>query len=621
MRGVTPKWQSLKLHTSHAFGEFHAQPHHVPAVNRNEEVLCSHGLAFGHDVQSWLLKVNHLSKFGSDIMPRPMRGVTSWRAPWWLRAGAWRTSCRSTSTDWCRGFALDEMAGATANCLRLREPGNKGTSFSRNLGLWLRRMTPMSGPLQGLASGSYLVQLRPSWIGSRAHAASVACRDGQDAFDVTAGGATVAEGMNLGASCVWMTQACSLACSVLSAWKTDWQLKKTYEVPGRDCDVFVVGVAPTILPAAASPPLPNFVSVNPSGDDVAAATAPRSLLGVLASATVALAMSDPPGIYAAEASGSDPLSAETAQERLEAMRTGRWREKMGLVADDDFAFAFSSFEEAVMNAGHHVASDWLHIRQEREEPHNLLPDVVEAVETEARAFQPSGSCEVKLEVGVTRRGPMRSGLRPQSRLRLRPGPDQPEQVQLRVNGLRKAFREAGALRPVESMDAARTALWGEQLDRLAKEVVTLAEPVTVTVLNGLKTWTELRTYLEEKERPFPPDHLDIYGYLKDGAKAPARAHASLRWFVKQGKLAWDVGVATPAPRQERRPNEQACAPPMIPELEEWGSQVVGTSLSLDPDLWHLALQAYPTCHPCQGHQCCTPCSMPEGQAASERQGL
>ena len=241
---------------------------------------------------------------------------------------------------------------------------------------------------------------------------------------------------------------------------------------------------------------------------------------------------------------------------------------MGLVADDDFAFAFSSFEEAVMNAGHRVASDWLRVRQEREEPHNLLPDVVEAIETEARSSQPSGSREVKLEVGVTRRGPMRSGLRPQSRLRLRPGPDQPEQVQLRVNGLKKAFREAGALRPAESMDAARTALWSEQLDRLAKEVVTVAEPVTV--LNGLKTWTELRNYLEEKERPFPPDHLDIYGYLKDGTKAPARAHASLRWFVKQGKLAWDVGVALPAPRQERRPNEQACAvePPMIPELEE-----------------------------------------------------
>ena len=429
MRGVTPKWQSLKLHTSHAFGEFHAQPHHVPVVNRNEEVLCSHGLAFGHDVQSWLLKVNHLSRFGSDIMPRPMRGVTSWRAPWWLRAGAWRTSCRSTSTDWCRGSALDEMAGATANCLRPGGPGNKGTSFSRNLGPWLRRMTPMSGLWQGLASGSCLVRLRPSWIGSRAPAAFVACRGGPDALGVTAGGVMIAGEMSPGASCAWMTRASSDPASPApSVWKTDWQPRKIYEVQGLDCEV---GVAPIILPAAASPFLPNFVLVNPSSDDVAAATAPRSLLGLLASAALALAMSDPPGIYAAEASGSDPLSAETAQERLEAMRTGQWREKMGLVADDDFAFAFSSFKEAVMNAGHHVASDWLRIRQEREEPYNLLPDVVEAVEAEARASQPSGSREVKLEVGVTRRGPMRSGLRPQSRLRLRPGPDQPEQVQLR----------------------------------------------------------------------------------------------------------------------------------------------------------------------------------------------
>ena len=73
--------------------------------------------------------------------------------------------------------------------------------------------------------------------------------------------------------------------------------------------------------------------------------APASVFGLLASAAIAVAMSGRPGIYAAESSGCDPLSAETAQERLEAMRTAQWRERVGLVADDDFAFAFSSFCE------------------------------------------------------------------------------------------------------------------------------------------------------------------------------------------------------------------------------------------------------------------------------------
>ena len=186
MRGVTPKWQSLKLHTSHAFNEFHALPHHAHVVNRNVEVLCSHGSAFGHDEQSWLSCHAHWEVW-----------------PLGVRHGGFRQELGR--------FLRPTVWG-------LEGSGNKGMSCSRNLGPWIRRMTPASGLLQGLASGSCLEQLRLSWIGSLAPAASVVCRGGPDAHGVTAGGAMIAGEMSPGASCAWMTLASTAPASQLGRW-------------------------------------------------------------------------------------------------------------------------------------------------------------------------------------------------------------------------------------------------------------------------------------------------------------------------------------------------------------------------------------------------------------------
>ena len=37
-----------------------------------------------------------------------------------------------------------------------------------------------------------------------------------------------------------------------------------------------------------------------------------------------------------------------------------------------------------------------------------------------------------------------------------------------------------------------------------------------TVVNALKSWAELRAYMEQKDRLFPPDALDLYGFLQNG---------------------------------------------------------------------------------------------------------
>lgn len=113
-------------------------------------------------------------------------------------------------------------------------------------------------------------------------------------------------------------------------------------------------------------------------------------------------------------------------------------------------------------------------------------------------------------------------------LRIRPGP---EQVLLRAEALCKAFSQAKVMRPQGELIPERHAQWQSALDTLAKKKVTEAE--RATVVNALKSWAELKTYMEQKDRIFPPDALDIYGFLQAGTGGAYRAYHSLKWFGLQ----------------------------------------------------------------------------------------
>lgn len=67
------------------------------------------------------------------------------------------------------------------------------------------------------------------------------------------------------------------------------------------------------------------------------------------------------------------------------------------------------------------------------------------------------------------------------------------------------------MRPSGELTPERYSQWQGALDTLAKKKVTEAEGATV--LNAFKTWAELKVYMEQKDRIFPPDALDLYGFL------------------------------------------------------------------------------------------------------------
>ena len=63
---------------------------------------------------------------------------------------------------------------------------------------------------------------------------------------------------------------------------------------------------------------------------------------------------------------------------IAAQRARQWREAEGLLDDDDFAYAYTDYDQVVGLAGHHVADDWLQTRARVEE--NLLAAGAKVVE-------------------------------------------------------------------------------------------------------------------------------------------------------------------------------------------------------------------------------------------------
>ena len=118
------------------------------------------------------------------------------------------------------------------------------------------------------------------------------------------------------------------------------------------------------------------------------------------------------------------------------------------------------------------------------------------------------------------------------------GPDQPEQLELRISVLSRAFLQAGALHPGGHLSPERIVDWQRACRDLAQSKVTAAEPATI--LNALKTFAELQKFQKDRDRQLPPDELDLHSFLLNGTKSAQRAMNSLKWFCKHARLPWPV---------------------------------------------------------------------------------
>lgn len=258
-------------------------------------------------------------------------------------------------------------------------------------------------------------------------------------------------------------------------------------------------------------------------------------------------------------------SPVTALDLLTANKVAAWRDQAGMQDDGDFAFRWSSYEQAVADAGHSVALAWLQVRAEQNKL--LWPAAEQMVESLPK---PVPSVSPKLQEPIKRKaqwGLKRKG----ARLRQNTA-ESPEAIHSRVQALSRVFMQLGAIRPRGDMSTRLHQEWQDSIMRLSQHLVTQAE--IPTVLNALKTAQELLVFSKARDRRSQElDRVDLDAFLngRQGTQAPSRALASLKWLNNQGQFGWpvqDLYLATPAKPRKKRGQALVITPPMLMFLEE-----------------------------------------------------
>lgn len=241
---------------------------------------------------------------------------------------------------------------------------------------------------------------------------------------------------------------------------------------------------------------------------------------------------------------------------VEAGRVAAWRDENGLQDDGDFAFRFSSWEQAVSGAGHVVAMAWLQARQ------SATDGMLQGVD---RALQAAPSLPPRVPVPTSAKISMR-----RAPVRLKENVlASPEAIVRRVDSLAAVWIRLGALRPGGELTPSLRADWEASCRRLAQAMVTASEPVTIS--NALLTVSELETWMQARQRNLPPGLIDLDNFVHQGTPAPTRSLNALRWLSKHGDLAWPLHrVTVPAVKVSKKKKGQAVVvgPPMLGYLEE-----------------------------------------------------
>ena len=243
----------------------------------------------------------------------------------------------------------------------------------------------------------------------------------------------------------------------------------------------------------------------------------RRLMTIVGSSVGAQAMAYRAQVAeAVEASGDEPASsagwrAEDSLARVAGARAITWRREWGYEKDEDFAFAFSTWEEAV------AVDAWLAVRVAQQE--ELLPAAARLIE--------GGP-----PVPDTR--PLEAGVCLHERVQNQPG-----SIQRQVLALQKVFLTVGALKPDGLLTEALKRDWQASVLRLAQTKV--AESESVTIQNALRTYGDLHAFLFHRGRSFPPAFVDMDNFLHQGMMAPTRALNALRWLCKHSGAPWGIG--------------------------------------------------------------------------------
>ena len=204
------------------------------------------------------------------------------------------------------------------------------------------------------------------------------------------------------------------------------------------------------------------------------------------------------------ASSSSNLTALNASEMVMAARTKQWRVQHFMENDDDFAYAFASYDQALLAGGHGLATEWLEVRARQEE--HLVPAAAAVV----AALRPGAPSRVHQHAPKPTAKPFARSRWQGVRLHENPG-NSSQAVTHRVGVLANVFMQLGALRPTGSLTSGLQQEWTRACQRLSQQLVTQSEVITIT--NAVKTSQELQAHMNSRGRRGYPEFLDLDSFL------------------------------------------------------------------------------------------------------------
>ncbi len=555
--------QSKSLRSSHLCGGCHAAWPIVSAVPTTWEATGFHGWAIGQDNPPWYESEPPRSKPGSTTMRARLR-LISWRWSDWRQDIASRTLSRGNGTSWWIGVLTPQVVPRWPTYIGPSVDGNVDMSF----GVTPEFICHPEMMPKGVQGADHRGPWQHGW-NSWWWMASTTCQRHARRVEDPPGESV--------AAATWDFVSLAMRLEMKrSAVKKDvhWGPKEdsSYQQSAvvRPLEDSFDGSSTCMH----QPELNHLPRTREDGGDPVAVTLGRQggqqplgsmMIAAVVMGLATMSMQQRPPVRCAgqdgyedelvnpggSSSGSSSVgparwAAVTALEIAARERVATWRAERGLEDDSDFAFRWSSHEEAVAGAGHAVAHEWLRARAEQRDA--LLPAVARVMDEIPRPT-PSAAPAL-LREAVSKKGKTMFGKRRQG-VRLRANPtDAPEAVCQRVEALTTVMMKFGALEPSGHMNAALHEEWRQSCFRLSQRLVTQAEPATV--LNALKTAGELQGFMRQRERSCVPEmKVDIDAYLHSSTTpAPVRALASLKWLNNNGQLGWSL-YRTSQPPQEQ----------------------------------------------------------------------
>ena len=256
---------------------------------------------------------------------------------------------------------------------------------------------------------------------------------------------------------------------------------------------------------------------------------------------------------------------------VEARRVETWLNQNGITSLADFAFWYSSFEEALDDAGRAVATAWQRARQdsslgiaglvrqlfEQERAARNRP-----VEPMAPPPRPGPSQAVAAPVpAIVLAKPSRSRRLAAAPL-AEPVGDRNQDL---VHQLMSILLAAGTHRPSDGQgDSMVRANFGDMASRICNR----SERATIT--KALTTWSELREFARQRGSTVGALNAHELGHFIRGHRFAQRALVAFRWMVRNMPLTYDLAlVQQPAAQSGQRFGVGASQAPVAPPLLVW----------------------------------------------------